>query len=209
MTHHPRPQTTAVLVAVAAVSVGLSAAGDCLAAGATSHSATSAAVHHAVTSLPQTTAHRAPAIAMKQSLTAAQSADDPSGSLALSPQGLNGGGASSAGACPGDAQVNCQARAKSGFSAAGGDPLPVSSVPQPSTIPQTPATSPVPDTTASEPAQPLEQSGGASGVVITQGGGPTLADCMALWEPAVHITKPRWKEICVRTMNGVMEPHIQ
>jgi hypothetical protein len=31
---------------------------------------------------------------------------------------------------------------------------------------------------------------------------------MALWEPAVHMTKALWKDVCVRTMNGIEEPQV-
>jgi hypothetical protein len=35
------------------------------------------------------------------------------------------------------------------------------------------------------------------------GGGATLADCMALWDPSTHMTRPEWRATCVRTLNGL------
>lgn len=32
------------------------------------------------------------------------------------------------------------------------------------------------------------------------GGGKSLADCMAFWEPATHMTKQQWRTACKRTM---------
>jgi hypothetical protein len=32
------------------------------------------------------------------------------------------------------------------------------------------------------------------------GGGKTLADCMAFWEPATHMTKAEWRTTCLRTL---------
>ncbi|WP_295555099.1 hypothetical protein [uncultured Hyphomicrobium sp.] len=109
--------------------------------------------------------------------------------------------------CEGEVSANCEAMAESRFSATGGDPAPVSIPPTPTTIPPTPAAPAIAEPQASD-TQSLEQSGGSSGVVITEGGGPTLADCMALWDPAVHMTKALWKDVCKRTMNGINEPHV-
>ncbi|MGE0023551.1 MAG: hypothetical protein AB7S70_07970 [Hyphomicrobium sp.] len=109
--------------------------------------------------------------------------------------------------CEGAVQVNCLAKAKSTLGASGGDTTPVWSAPIPTTLPPAPTSDPI-----TEPAQdtslPPEQSGGASGVVITAGGGPTLTDCMVLWEPAVHMSKSDWKAVCIRTMNGIEEPSL-
>jgi hypothetical protein len=74
----------------------------------------------------------------------------------------------------------------------------------PTVVPATPAAPAIAEPTAN--TQNFEQSDGGSGVVITAGGGPTLADCMALWEPAVHMTKALWRDVCKRTMNGINEP---
>jgi hypothetical protein len=55
---------------------------------------------------------------------------------------------------------------------------------------------------------------GTQGEVIATSGGSALTggatgknmpECMAAWDKATHITKPRWKEICARTM---IEPPI-
>src|SRR5262249_17041475 len=40
---------------------------------------------------------------------------------------------------------------------------------------------------------------------ITGATGRTMPECMAAWDKATHITKSRWREICVRTLT---EPHI-
>jgi hypothetical protein len=109
--------------------------------------------------------------------------------------------------CEGEVSANCEATAQSRFTVSGGDAAPVWTAPTPTAVPPTPPTDPInepQDTTT----QNFEQSGGASGVVITEGGGPTLADCMALWEPAVHMSKPLWKNVCIRTMNGINEPEV-
>jgi len=109
--------------------------------------------------------------------------------------------------CEGVVEVNCLAKAESLLGASDGDTTPLWSAPVPTTLPPAIAMQPI-----TEPAQdtslPTEQSGGASGVVITAGGGPTLADCMALWDPAVHMTKSLWKSVCIRTMNGIQEPSL-
>lgn len=34
-------------------------------------------------------------------------------------------------------------------------------------------------------------------------GGRTLADCMAMWEPATHMTREDWRRTCRRTLGGV------
>lgn len=110
-------------------------------------------------------------------------------------------------ACEGEVSANCEATAESRFTVSNGDQDPSWSAPVPTAVPPTPPTDPI-----SEPqdttSQTFEQSGGGSGVVITEGGGPTLADCMALWEPAVHMTKELWKNVCIRTMNGIDEPQV-
>jgi hypothetical protein len=36
--------------------------------------------------------------------------------------------------------------------------------------------------------------------------GLTLADCMAVWEPALHMSKGEWRQTCARTLNGVELP---
>lgn len=109
--------------------------------------------------------------------------------------------------CEGADEVaaNCEAKGEALFSASQGDPSPVWTAPVPTTIPATPTTPPISEPQSST-TQNFEQSGGGSGVVITAGGGPTLTDCMALWAPAVHMTKALWKDVCVRTMNGINEP---
>ena len=106
--------------------------------------------------------------------------------------------------CEGEVSANCEARAQSFFDATGGDLDTPWTAPVPTVVPPTPAAPAI--TEPSSDTQNFEQSGGGNGVIITAGGGPTLADCMALWEPAVHMTKALWKDICKRTMNGINEP---
>lgn len=128
----------------------------------------------------------------------------------LSPEGRNNGGASAqfqssaAGACQGIAATNCLARAEAEFKASGGDPLPLWRVPVPTNIPPVPPPPPIVEPATANPLG-FEQSGGSTGVRITQGGGPTLADCMTYWDPAVHMTKELWKNVCVRTLNGTTQ----
>ncbi len=106
--------------------------------------------------------------------------------------------------CEGEVSVNCEARAESLYDATGGDLATPWSAPVPTVVPATP-TAPAITEPASD-TQNFEQSDGGSGVVITAGGGPTLTDCMALWEPSVHMTKALWRDVCKRTMNGINEP---
>jgi hypothetical protein len=35
--------------------------------------------------------------------------------------------------------------------------------------------------------------------------GHTMPTCMGAWDPKTHITRPRWREICARTL---IDPHI-
>lgn len=102
--------------------------------------------------------------------------------------------------------ANCEARAESLFTATQGDPALPWTVPTPTIVPPTPAAPKIVEPlTATGPI--LEQSGGSSRPAI-EGGGPTLADCMAIWSPDVHMTKTLWKGVCVRTLNGVNEPEV-
>ena len=65
------------------------------------------------------------------------------------------------------------------------------------------------NTTGVLPAQPTANPGE---VIATSGGsaimgatGKDLPTCMAAWDKSTHITKPRWREICARTLT---EPHL-
>jgi len=49
-------------------------------------------------------------------------------------------------------------------------------------------------------------SGGISRTSNPGAAGLTLADCMAVWEPALHMSKGEWRSTCVRTLNGVELP---
>lgn len=109
--------------------------------------------------------------------------------------------------CVGEVSANCAAIEESQFTVSGGDPNPIRTPPVATSIPPTPAAPSIPEPLA-QPGPLLEQSGGGSGVVVTAGGGPTLTDCMALWEPAVHMSKDLWKDVCKRTMNGINEPQM-
>lgn len=109
--------------------------------------------------------------------------------------------------CEGEVSVNCEATARSRNTVSNGDFDPIWSAPVPTAVPPTPPTDPIVEPQdAAE--QNFEQSGGASGVAVAVGGGPTLADCMSLWEPSVHMTRPLWKDVCIRTMNGIEEPQV-
>jgi hypothetical protein len=44
-------------------------------------------------------------------------------------------------------------------------------------------------------------SGGSSGGAS----GRTMQECMAAWDKGTHVAKPRWREICARTLTY---PHI-
>lgn len=47
-------------------------------------------------------------------------------------------------------------------------------------------------------------SGGSSRLDDTKpgGGGNSLADCMAFWDKATHMTRTEWRRACRRTMSG-------
>jgi len=106
----------------------------------------------------------------------------------------------------GTVAANCEAMTESLSTVTGGDPSPRWTAPAPVAVPPTPAATPIPPPqTAVQPF--TEQSGGPARPVI-QGGGPTLADCMALWEPDLHMTKPLWRTTCIRTMNGIDMPEV-
>lgn len=78
---------------------------------------------------------------------------------------------------------------------------PVWHAPTATVIPPTPTTEAIPNPLTSAESI-LESSGGSSTPDNTQGGAPTLADCMALWDPAVHMSKVEWRTTCTRTLNG-------
>src|SRR5262249_55272757 len=44
--------------------------------------------------------------------------------------------------------------------------------------------------------------GGSSPNLMPGGGGSTLADCMALWDPTTHMSKVEWRQTCQRTAYG-------
>ncbi|MGE3064175.1 MAG: hypothetical protein AB7G08_32790 [Hyphomicrobiaceae bacterium] len=61
-----------------------------------------------------------------------------------------------------------------------------------------------PSSTALTVSTAPEQSGGTTGVDLgSQGGaaGSTLKDCMAVWEPATHMSKAEWRDTCKRTLS--------
>jgi hypothetical protein len=61
-----------------------------------------------------------------------------------------------------------------------------------------PGTTTAPGAAASSgTASPASSSGGATG--------RNMPECMSAWDKATHISKPRWREICARTLT---EPHI-
>jgi hypothetical protein len=107
-------------------------------------------------------------------------------------------------ACETAESVNCEAEIESHLTVTQGDPNLPWSAPVPTTIPPTPAAPQIVEPSTDTGAI-LEGSGGAS-QVETAGGGPTLTDCMSLWDNDVHMTKALWKSVCIRTMNGIDEP---
>lgn len=151
--------------------------------GATAHAATSA------TSIP----------------SSAAKASSPAGSATESAVGQQTQiGAPASSACETAESVNCEARIESYATATQGDPNPPWIAPVPTVIPPTPAAPAIVEP-STDTGIPLEQSGGAT-QIVPAGGGPTLADCMSLWDKDVHMTKALWKTVCVRTMNGIDEP---
>lgn len=90
-----------------------------------------------------------------------------------------------------------------------------SSTPVPALPPQpfdaaAPAAPPVvaaPSTATLTPDVAVDSSsGGASRTGNPGATGLTLADCMAVWEPALHMSKVEWRATCARTLNGVELP---
>lgn len=68
----------------------------------------------------------------------------------------------------------------------------------------TPSVTPPP---VPEPIQPATiTSSGGSSIPGLGGGEKTLSGCMALWEPALHMSKPEWRATCKRTLNGLDMP---
>lgn len=106
--------------------------------------------------------------------------------------------------CQGETSANCEATLQSRLDASDGDPNPIWQTPIPTIVPPTPAAPAITEPLV-QTGPIVEQSGGSS-PPLTQGGGPTLADCMSLWEPSVHMTKALWKSTCIRTMNGIDMP---
>lgn len=97
------------------------------------------------------------------------------------------------------------AKAEAEFKASGGDPLPLWTAPVPTVIPPVRQPPPIVEPNPISNPEGFEQSGGSTGVRITQGGGPTLADCMTFWDPATHMSKALWKNVCGRTLNGTSQ----
>ena len=50
-----------------------------------------------------------------------------------------------------------------------------------------------------------EVNASSGGSAITGATGRSIPECMAAWDKTTHITKPRWREICARTLT---EPHL-
>lgn len=73
-------------------------------------------------------------------------------------------------------------------------------MPAPAAAAAAPAASP-------DPTQPatITSSGGSSGTNLG-GGYKSLNDCVALWEPALHMSKTEWRQTCQRTSNGLNLP---
>jgi hypothetical protein len=46
---------------------------------------------------------------------------------------------------------------------------------------------------------------GSGGRPVMGARGNTLEECMATWDAETHVSKPRWREICARTLK---EPHL-
>lgn len=63
-----------------------------------------------------------------------------------------------------------------------------------------------PNATIGKPRGRAQQGPAQSGrkVVVEEQptGGRTLADCMAMWEPATHMTRQDWRRTCRRTLGG-------
>lgn len=110
------------------------------------------------------------------------------------------------GLCGGsEVAANCAATLRSRFDASGGDPNTIVITPAPTVIPPTRPAPPIVEPNV-QTGLPTEQSGGSSPPLTVRGGGPTLADCMSLWDPEVHMTKASWKSTCIRTTNGMDMP---
>jgi len=51
----------------------------------------------------------------------------------------------------------------------------------------------------------VNASGGGTARPETGATGRNMTECMSAWDSKTHITKPRWREICARTLT---EPHV-
>lgn len=170
--------------------------------GSTSHSSTSPGVHFA----PAHTAghnatHTGP---MTMTPSAKKGGAENNNAAAAESTVLSPPNPSFNEVCQGETSATCEATLQSRLDASGGDLNPIWSTPVPTVIPPTPAAPAITEPLV-ETGPLVEQSGGSS-PPLTVGGGPTLADCMSLWEPAVHMTKALWKSTCIRTMNGIDMP---
>ena len=65
-----------------------------------------------------------------------------------------------------------------------------------------PGAAPTPNAPLQTANPPLSAGGGpARPRSSAGGGGETLEECMALWDPSTHMTKETWRETCLRTGN--------
>ena len=115
------------------------------------------------------------------------------------------------GACATPSSAACAASVSSaqadlaGTSAASA--VAVTPPPFPAAAPAAPPALTLPSVSALAPADPVSTASGGSSPQPDYGaGGPTLASCVAIWEPALDMTKSEWKATCVRTLNGVDLP---
>lgn len=122
----------------------------------------------------------------------------------------NGSSGAGQGACAAPSSAACAASLSSAQSDLAGTSASATTVtppPFPAAAPAAPPALTLPSVSALTPVDPVSTASGGSSPPPDYGaGGPTLASCMAIWEPALDMTKSEWKATCVRTLNGVDLP---
>lgn len=78
--------------------------------------------------------------------------------------------------------------------------------PYPAAAPAAPPVITAPSASTLMPDVAVDSSSGGTSLNNPGAAGLTLADCMAVWEPALHMSKGEWRQTCARTLNGVELP---
>lgn len=197
MTYRVRgPCVAALMTAAIAISANAAFAhGGSGSHGGASHAGNTAAVGAAMVSMPASTSAGGPASIQTGALPSATASAGKS-----SPTG----GASACGKS--QACATALSGSQSAATTAASSTVPPAP-PFDAAAPAAPPAMTAPVAAALAPLDPVStESGGSSRQPDYGAGGPTLASCMAIWEPVLDMTKAEWKATCVRTLNGVDLP---